>query len=1038
MNLPELCIRRPIMTTLVMAAIVVFGILSHQLLPVNELPSVDFPTIEVTARMPGANPETLAASVAAPLENQFARISGLDAMTSVSAMNTSRITMQFSLDRDIDSAALDVQSAIASAMRNLPKDLNEPPSFRKVNPAEFPILFIGLSSKTLPVTTVNHYASNMLGRRISMLDGVAALQIFGEQKYAVRVQINPEALTTRGLSLAEVERSIQGGNTYKPTGSLSGPNQVVTVQTTGRLNKAEDYNNEIVAYRNGAPVRLREIGRAIDSVEFNKIGTWFGAQQGILVAVFRQPGSNTIKIVDDVKKLMPSFRRQVPESIDMRIMYDRSETVRASIADVEFTLALAAALVVLVIFLYLRNLRATIIAGIALPISVIGTFSAMYLMGFSLNNLSLLALTLSVGFVVDDAIVMLENIVRHMEKGMKPWDAALKGSREIGFTIISMTVSLVAVFIPVMFMAGMVGRLLHEFALSICAAILVSGLVSLTLTPMMCSRFLKVIDLAIQHGRFYQASERFFDSMLHGYDTSLKWCLAHRPVILATFFLTLIATGYLYVVVKKDFLPRGDSGRIMAFVEGGQDISFEAMKKYQLEAAKIASRDPNIAIVMSRVGAIGSRITNNSGQLMMRLKPHNERPVKSVEKIVHGLRRKLSRFPGVKVMAQNPPSIRIGGRLAKAEYQYTLQDLDLDSLYKWARVLERQIALLPGIQDVTSDLAIASPSVVVEFNRDKAGTLGITADQIESVLSLAYGARETTTIYTAADQYPVIMEIDPRFQKDISALSKLYVRAANGKLVPLESVVTLRQTVGPHTINHQGMLPSVTIAFNLSPDMALGTAVDSIRKLERELRVPATLTTGFQGTAKAFESSLKGMGLLIVMAIIVVYILLGILYESFVHPLTILSGLPSAGVGALLALMAFNTPLSLYAFVGIIMLIGIVKKNAIMMIDFALEAQRTEGKPCEEAIYQACLIRFRPIMMTTMAAFAGSLPIAIAIGHGGEDRQPLGLAVVGGLLVSQLLTLYLTPVIYIYLEHLQDRWRSRWVPAAQKVASPAE
>ncbi|MEX2450247.1 MAG: efflux RND transporter permease subunit [Rhodospirillales bacterium] len=1036
MNLPELCIRRPVMITLVMAAIVLFGVLSYRHLPVNELPNVDFPTIEVTARMPGANPETLAASVAAPLENQFARISGLDSMTSVSAMNSTRITLQFSLNRDIDAAALDVQSAITTAMRNLPKDLQHPPSFRKVNPSEFSIMMIGLTSKTLPVTTVNHYADNLLGRRISMIEGVAAVQIFGEQKHAVRIQLNPEALTSRGISVTEVERAIQGGNTYLPTGSITGPHQVLTVQTTGRMNKAEDYNSAIVAYRNGAPVRLREVGKAVESVEFNKVGTWFGEQQGVVVGVFRQPGSNTVNIVDEIKRLMPSFRQHVPESIDLRVVYDRSESIRSSIVDVQFTLMLAAFLVVLVIFLYLRNIRATLIAGIALPISVIGTFASMYLLGFSLNNLSLLALTLAVGFVVDDAIVMLENIVRHMEKGEKPWDAALKGSREIGFTIISMTVSLVAVFIPVMFMGGMVGRLLHEFALTITAAILVSGLVSLTLTPMMCSRFLREPS-AIRHGRLYLASEKFFDGMLRYYDVSLRWCLRHRPVVMAVFVATLLATGGLYVVIKKDFLPRGDSGRVMAFVEGGQDISFEAMKRYQFEVAKVAATDPNIALVMSRAGALGSRITNNSGQLMMRLKPRGERPEPNVEKVVHGLRRKLSRFPGVKVTVQNPPSIRIGGRLAKAEYQYTLQNLDLDTLYKWAGIMESEIAALPGIQDITSDLAIASPSVIIQFNRDKAGTLGITADQIESVLSMAFGEREVTTIYTDADQYPVLMELDPRFQKDISALSKLYVRAANGKLVPLESVASLRLAVGPHMINHQGQLPRVTIAFNLAPDVALGTAIESIRRLESRLQVPDTMATSFQGTAKAFESSLKGMGILIVMAILVVYLLLGILYESFLHPLTILSGLPSAGVGALLALMIFNVPLSLYAFVGIIMLIGIVKKNAIMMIDFALEAQRKDGKPCEEAIYQACLIRFRPIMMTTMAAFAGSMPIAIAFGHGGEDRQPLGLAVVGGLLFSQLLTLYLTPVLYIYLEHAQQWWRARPAPA-RNVVHPAE
>ena len=1034
MNVSELSIRRPVMTTLVMAGLLVFGLFAYRALPVSELPKVDFPTIEVTALMPGANPETMAASVATPLEGSFSRIAGVEAMTSISAEGSTRIALEFALDRDIDAAALDVQSAISAALRLLPQDLPNPPSFRKINPADFSIFLMGLTSATLPLSTVDEYAETMIAQRISTIPGVAQVHIWGQQKYAVRVQVNPDALATRGIGLDEVAASVRAGNSYLPTGSLSGPQRVLSVQTTGRLNNASDYNQLIVAYRNGAPVRLNEVGRAIDDVEFNKVASYFNNVQGIMLAVQRQPGSNTVQVVDAINELLPKIRQQLPASVNLEVMYDRAASIRASIADVQFTLVLAAALVVMVIFLFLRNLAATVIASIALPISVIGTFAGMYAFGFSLNNLSLMALTLSVGFVVDDAIVMLENIMRHREKGESAFEAALKGSREITFTVISMTLSLVAVFIPVMFMGGMLGRLLFEFSVSISFAIIVSGVVSLMLTPMMCSRFIPDHKPSAAHGRFYVAAEKTFDGMRQVYDVSLQWCLAHRRTVMGVFLSTIVATVVLYRVVPKDFLPAEDTGRLIAFSQGGQDISFEAMLRYQREAADIAAADPNIEMVMSRTGASGSRITGNSGLLFLRIKPRDARPEPDINQVVQNLRRKLSRIAGIKVSLQNPPAIRVGGRLANAEYQYTIQDLDLDTLYKWAEVLELEIAKLPGFQDVSSDLAVARPAAVVDINRDKASTLGITADQIESVLASAFGSRRVSTIYSATNQFAVILEVDPEYQTGAPMMSKLYIRAASGMLVPLDAVASIRRGVGPLTITHQGQIPAVTIAFNLMPEVTLGTALDRIRDLERELQIPATLTTSFQGTAKAFEKSLQGMGLLLVMAILVIYIVLGILYESFIHPLTILSGLPAAGVGAVLALMTFGVPLSLYAFVGIIMLVGIVKKNAIIMIDFAIAAEREQKLPPEKAIYQAALTRFRPIMMTTMAALAGSLPIAIGIGNGGEARMPLGLAVVGGLLLSQVLTLFITPVIYLYLDQLQTRFRRK---TKKKSTAPA-
>ena len=1007
----ELFIRRPVMTTLIMLGILFFGLLGFRVLPVSDLPNVDFPTIQVSASLPGASPDTMASAVATPLEKQFSTIAGIDSMTSTSALGLTNITIQFSLDRSIDGAAQDVQAAIAKAASQLPPGMPTPPTYQKVNPADQPILYLALSSSTLPLYTVDEYAETLLAQRISIISGVAQVQVFGSQKYAVHVQLDPNALASRGIGIDEVQAAVAQGNVNLPTGTLYGPYQAFNVQATGQLTNAAAYRSLIVAYRNGSPVRLQDLGQVIDSVQTDKVASWYNGERAVVLAIQRQPGTNTVEVVDSIRKLLPTFRAQVPASVNLNVLYDRSISIRDSVHDVEFTLLLAIMLVILVIFLFLRNLSATIIPSLALPMSIVGTFAAMYLMGYTVDNLSLMALTLSVGFVVDDAIVMLENIVRHMEEGRSRMEAAREGSREIGFTIISMTLSLAAVFIPVFFMGGVIGRLLHEFAATIGAAVLVSGFVSLTLTPMACSRFLR--PPTESHGRLYAASERVFDGMLHLYDWTLQRVLRHPRLTMGVLALTLAMTGYLVLAIPKGFLPDEDTGQIFVFTEAAQDISFDAMKQKQLEATALVQKDPSVENFMSSMGATSFSPSPNTGRMFIRLKPRSQRPSAGV--VIQELRRKLAVLPDIKVYPQILPTIRIGGQLTKALYQYTLQDADLKELYRWAPMVMEKMRTLPGLQDVNTDLQITSPQAMVEIDRDKASTLGVTAQQIENALNYAYGQPQVSTIYTPSNEYWVMMELLPRYQAHPADLSLLYVRSARGQLVPLNAVARLRRDVGPLTVNHLGQIPAVTISFNLRPGVSLGDAVAAIQKLQSDLRLPATLSTSFQGTAQAFEASLQGLGLLVLAAIVVIYLVLGILYESFIHPITILSGLPSAGVGALLTLLLFRMELNLYGFVGIIMLIGIVKKNAIMMIDFAQQAEG-RGRSPADAIYEGCLLRFRPIMMTTMSALMGTLPIAIGFGAGADSRRPLGLAVVGGLILSQLLTLYITPVTYIYLE----------------------
>jgi HAE1 family hydrophobic/amphiphilic exporter-1 len=1040
LNLSQPFIERPIATSLLMGAIALFGTVAYQKLAVSDLPNVDFPTLQITAQLPGASPDTMAASVATPLENQFSTIAGIESMTSINSLGSTQITLEFDLDRSMDGAAIDVQAAVTQASRQLPQGMPSPPTFAKVNPADQPIIYLVLTSKQVPLWTLDEFAESRIAQRLSMVNGVAQVQVLGAQKYAVHVQMDPHALASHNIGINEVENALRAWNVNLPTGQITGPQRSFALQTSGQLTSADQYRSLVVAYRGGVPVRLSELGDLVDSVEDDKTASWFYTKQddqrAIVLAIQRQPGTNTIAVTDAVKNLLPVFRNELPPSVHMDILYDRSNTIRESYIDVQFTMLLTLGLVIGVIFLFLRNVSATVIPSLALPFSIVGTFAVMYMFDYSLDNLSMMALILSVGFVVDDAIVMLENIFRHMELGKTPLEASLIGSKEIGFTIVSMTLSLTAVFIPVLFMGGILGRLFREFSVTICVAILISGLVSVTLTPMLCSRFLRVKHNS-KHGFLYRATEAVFEWMLRIYARSLEVVLRYRPVTMVIFVAVLIGTVYLFDRIPKGFIPDQDTDQLAVVTEAQQGTSFQQMSLYQRTVADIVRAHPDVEAFTSSVGGTASSTLGgpNYGQLVVRLRPRAER-TKLVDKIITDLRPQFENIPGVKVYLQNPPTVRIGGQVTKSLYQLSLQSVDKPALYATAEELERLIAEVPGVVDVTTNVAITSPQINIEIDRDRAAALQVNANQIENAFYDAYGPRWVSTIYGSSNQYKVLLELKPEFQSNPNALSMLYFKAGADKLIPLDTLATVRQEVGPQSVNHYGQLAAATVSFNLAPGASLGAVFAAVNTIA-DNNVPPEVSTAWQGAAKAFQGQLGNTWVLLLVAIFVVYIVLGILYESYIHPLTILSGLPSAGFGALATLYLFGMDLNIYAFVGLIMLIGIVEKNAIMQIDFALDAERNQGLPPIKAIYEGCLIRFRPIMMTTMAALFGAIPIALGYGAGGEARQPLGLAVVGGLMFSQLVTLYLTPVFYTYMAALQS-WlgKSRKVPAIHPAPAP--
>jgi hydrophobic/amphiphilic exporter-1 (mainly G- bacteria), HAE1 family len=1032
MGISEFCIRRPVFTTLITATFIVFGAFAYRLLGVAALPAVDFPTISITAELPGSSAESMAASVAAPIERQLSTIAGVNSITSVSSLGRTNIVIQFLLNRNIDGASLDVQSALTVAQRRLPIEMTQPPSFRKVNPGDFPVLVVSANSQTLPLSKVNEYAESIIAPQISQLPGVAQVEVYGSQKFAIRVQVDPLAAAARNISLDEIRRVIAQTNSNAPVGTITGPRQNVTLLATQAMRTADEYRNVVVAWRNGAPVKLSEIANVVDSVENNRVASWLDENRSITLAIQRQPGSNAVAVVDAVRERLPSYRASVPASVNLQVMNDRSISIRESVEDVQVTLGIAIGLVILVIFLFLRSASATIIPALAVPVSLIGTCALMYAFNFSINNMTMLALTLSVGFVVDDAIVMLENIVRHIEEGMRPFEAALKGAREIGFTIVAITFSLIAVFIPVLLMGGIVGRVFREFAVTIAVAIIISGFVSLTLTPMLCARVLRAHHQEQKQNIILRMFEAMFRGWLRAYEWSLDLVLRAKFLMLIVTLATLVATVYLYIIIPKGFFPTEDTGFISASTEASADISLPNLAELQSQVSAIIRKDPAVDYINSQIGPGGPSPTTNTGRMFIALKPRHERNVSSTQ-VIQRLRQAANSVPGMVVYFQNVQNINITGRATRAEFQYTLTSSDTDTLYRIAPEMKERLVGVTGLRDVSSDLNLKNPQMNVEIDREKAAVYGISVDQIRQELFNAFGSRQVGVIYTPLEDYKIILESKPDFQTDASALSRLFLKTASGATVPMEAVTRLTPLVGPLLVNRQANQPAVTLSFNLAPGYSLGAAVDAIQAIERDMRLPASVNTGFQGSAAVFQDSLKGQGILVLAAVFAAYVLLGILYESFIHPITIISGLPSAGVGALITLIAFNMDLSVIAMIGIVMLVGIVKKNAIMMIDFAIERRRV-GMSAEAAMREACLLRFRPIMMTTFAAIFGALPIALGAGAGAELRQPLGISVVGGLVLSQLLTLYITPVVYIYLDKVDRMLKRRLEPQLEEVA----